>query len=85
MTVDEMINDVELCRERLARIEDELNTLLQRSDIAIKSSLFGAATQSRAAMHMTRSLLESLAVYRQIEQQLGASPYVRRKVPDEET
>ena len=77
--MDEMIAEVETCRTKLRLIEEELNRLLDRSDITIKSSLFGAATQSRAAAHMTRSLLESLEVYRQIEEQLGASPYVRKK------
>ncbi len=42
MTTDEMIVRVEQCQALLAEVEAELSHMLERSDIAIKSSLFGA-------------------------------------------
>ena len=71
MTVEEMIAEVETCKTRLTEVQSGLVLLLDNSNIAVKSSLFGAATQSKAAIHMISCLLESLEAYNQIVRHLG--------------
>jgi hypothetical protein len=71
MTLQEMTAEVETCRTKLSQIQDELIRLLDAPNIAVKSSLFGAATQCKSAVHMTSCLLESLEAYGQIVRHLS--------------